>query len=122
MPTSTRPPGRIFRGQQFWKATVDNWQASGLSQVAFCKQESLPIGTFSKWKTRFMGKELQETVPKKGKAAFIPVVINTSPADDLHKQGPIEVTLTNKLVVKIPLTLSPHHVVSIVEALSTVRC
>ena len=110
------------RNQEFWKDKVSVWQASGMSQSAFCKREGYHVGIFNKWKVHFLGKDKAGTVATKMKSRFVPVEIETKQVDLISVSDAMEVTLPNKLVIKIPQGMLPQQVVPYIEALSSVRC
>jgi putative transposase len=41
---------RIFRSPDQWQTFVDQFEASGLTQRAFCQQTGISYGTFSRWR------------------------------------------------------------------------
>lgn len=47
---------RIRRSAKQWQNLIDEQAGSGLSQVAFCRQERLALSTFTNWKRRLAGK------------------------------------------------------------------
>ena len=61
---------------KLWVQRITDWQASGLSQRAFCQQQGLAISTFYVWlrKIRQIGEE-----PPKAVSAFLPMVIQDKP-------------------------------------------
>ena len=61
---------------ELWGQRIADWQASGLSQRAFCQQQGLAISTFCVWlrKIRQIGEE-----PPKAGSAFLPMVIQDQP-------------------------------------------
>ncbi|BBP45022.1 hypothetical protein THMIRHAS_03950 [Thiosulfatimonas sediminis] len=61
---------------ELWVQRIADWQASGLSQRAFCQQEGLAISTFYTWlrKLQSLSKELV-----KEPSAFLPMVIHDKP-------------------------------------------
>ena len=36
----------------FWKNHINQWQQSGLSQLAYCQEHNLVINTFGNWKRK----------------------------------------------------------------------
>lgn len=42
---------------QFWQQKLSDWQASGLSGAAYCKQESLVYHRFVYWRQKLTGHE-----------------------------------------------------------------
>ena len=53
---SNRPSAqrRIHRSPEQWQALLNQYEASGLSQRAFCQQAGLSYGTFSRWRRRLL--------------------------------------------------------------------
>ena len=47
---SPRETTKIRRSAEQWQAIMVAYEAGGLSQEAFCAQESLAMSTFSKWR------------------------------------------------------------------------
>ncbi len=47
-----QPVRRIRRSAEQWHELFTEYEASGLSQSAFCQQRGLAIATFSKWLAR----------------------------------------------------------------------
>ena len=39
--------------RRFWKRHIDDWQASDLSQVEYCRQHHLIVHRFTYWKQKF---------------------------------------------------------------------
>jgi hypothetical protein len=60
-------------------AMIERWHASGLSQVKFCKNESLPIWKFYKWRNMYKAENEKQTKPQ-GTGKFIKL---SSPAPTL---------------------------------------
>jgi len=46
----------------FWQLHIAQWQASGLSQASYCRQQSLRTHQFSYWKRKFLA-ECEPVVP-----------------------------------------------------------
>ena len=47
---SPRETTKIRRRAEQWQVIMADYEASGLSQEAFCTRESLAMSTFSKWR------------------------------------------------------------------------
>jgi len=69
------------RKRSSMSALVAKWEASGLTQTAFCRQESIHLHTFNYWKVK-LSKEQEPEEP----TGFVPLDFIKSPA-----QGHIEV-------------------------------
>jgi hypothetical protein len=83
-------------GDDFWLQHIAQWQASGLSQAGYCRQQTLREHQFSYWKCKFlMGHESVAPEPASG-FARVQVVAKPPPRFDqelsLFFQGGIQVT------------------------------
>ena len=45
--------GKVRRSTVEWRTIFDRFEASGQSEAAFCDQEGIGKGSFSRWKRRF---------------------------------------------------------------------
>lgn len=64
--------------QQYWLDQIKQWQASGLSQAAFCRSNDLNLHDFYNWKSMLKKKQMSpsEVVPGK----FLPIVLAAPPS------------------------------------------
>lgn len=53
-----------------WKQRIQRWEASGLSQAAFCRNHGLKLATFGYWRKKFPAKR---GVQPKGRLRLVPV-------------------------------------------------
>ena len=66
--------------QQHWCQHVTSWQASGLSQSAYCHEHDLKPNQFHYWKQQFTAlNKIQAPKPSPSLSAFVPLSINSSP-------------------------------------------
>ena len=54
-PIAISRPKRIHRDCHQWQALVEEFEASGLSQRAFCQEAGVSYGTFTRWRRRLLG-------------------------------------------------------------------
>jgi hypothetical protein len=59
----------------FWHLHIMQWQASGLSQASYCRQQALHTHQFSYWKRKFLAD--REPVDPEPKAGFARVQVAT---------------------------------------------
>ena len=59
--------------QLFWNSHVEYWQASGLTQAAYCQQHGLVAHQFSYWKRKLIRTELASPEAQSG---FVRVEVN----------------------------------------------
>jgi hypothetical protein len=57
----------------FWHLHIMQWQASGLSQASYCRQQALLTHQFSYWKRKFLAD--REPVDPEPKAGFARVQV-----------------------------------------------
>ena len=80
------------RQTERWQSHLDAWQASGLSQAAYCREHELVYCQFSYWKQKLTQRSVAPTRPER--SAFIPVEIVAAPATaDLTLHLPNGITL-----------------------------
>ena len=82
--------------QLFWQKHLNVWQASGQSQVAYCKIHKLKIATFTYWR----GKQKTPT------SKLIPVVTRSLSQVSLSLPGGVQLHLpAAQLVELLPVVL-----------------
>jgi len=95
--------------EKYWLAVMRRWQASGLNQSQFCRQENVPDARFFYWHKELKKRKLIEiagTTAKKegnGRPVFLPVEVK--PVQDLQKRNGgqiLEITTPGGYVVRIP--------------------
>ena len=55
----------------YWQSQLDDWQRSGLSQQAFCREHSLNYPRFVYWRSKLRPAESQESTSQ---SPFVPAV------------------------------------------------
>jgi hypothetical protein len=58
--------------QSFWQHHVQSWQASGLSQAAYCKHHQLKLATFGYWRSK-LSREVQPAEEALPALTLVPV-------------------------------------------------
>ena len=53
MTTAISSPAEVEEKRRYWRKHLDAWQASGLTQVEYCRQHDLSRFRFQYWKKRF---------------------------------------------------------------------
>lgn len=51
--------------RRFWKQHIEDWQASDLSQVEYCRQHRLIVHRFTYWKQKFTSNPAQSLIELK---------------------------------------------------------
>jgi hypothetical protein len=67
-----------------WTRHIKNWEASGLSQRAYCEREGLKISTFDYWRRQIRANTEVVKPEKKRSTALtlVPVHVSDNPAQD----------------------------------------
>lgn len=78
-PPVIQAPQRIRRTGKQWQSIVDQFEASGLSQRAFCRQVGVSYGTFSRWRRRLMSANTQQRAPAPEADLFVELSAGTPP-------------------------------------------
>ncbi len=56
----------VLERRSFWQGHLVQWQASGLSQVTYCRQQGLKMAQFGYWKKRLLAGQTPDTTPAAG--------------------------------------------------------
>ena len=104
----------------YWRRMVDEYEASGLTQVAFAAQWGIRVKSLQRWRKRF-----REEVEAWSLPAFIEVIAETVPAppDGLQVVAPahpVELLIGEDCVLYVTPGTSTDYVVELVVALR--RC
>lgn len=94
-----------------WIARVDEFNASGLSQTAWCKEKNINLRTFSHWITKFKN----NTQPKVKKSNWI--TLKSNELEKKTKNSKITVKI-GKAVLDIDSEFDPKHLSDILKVLN----
>jgi len=76
--------GRVRRTEAEWRAIVERFDSSGLSEAAFCRRGKLPLRTFRQWRERLNSTHRR---PRRLRAVRRP---RTAPAGFVEWVAPME--------------------------------
>lgn len=102
-------PQRDPHRARFWQSLIADWNRSGQSITAFCRQRGICKSGFCRWR-RILTDE--HDAPSPPPPAFVPVRVV---ADAMA-----EVVLPTGLVVRLPLDAEPQAVTRLVAAVRAV--
>ncbi|QEL15582.1 IS66 family insertion sequence element accessory protein TnpA [Limnoglobus roseus] len=111
------PPTDPLDREQFWRDTVAAFATSGLSVRAFCAARGLPEKRFYTWRKALglspVGRPASpsDVPPARG---FVPVRILADAAAEIVRPGVV--------VLRVPVTADPAHVVRLVAAIRGATC
>jgi hypothetical protein len=89
---------------------IKNWQASGLTQAAYCQKHSLQPKSFSRWFRTY------QTHDPSGQPALIPVTIK--PAAAPLPAEALQLHLANGQTLELPGTVSPTWLAELLQCLA----
>jgi hypothetical protein len=90
----------------FWQEHLTQWHASGLTQVAYCRQQGLNRDQFGYWKKRLLSAQSPDAAP-----GFIAVQMTSVGAT-------LAVVLNERLRVEVRPGFDPATLRAIIQALS----
>ena len=93
----------------FWQEHLAQWQASGMSQVAYCRQQGLRLAQFGYWKKRLLTARGPATAPTA--ADFIAVQMASAGAT-------LTIVLNDRLRVEVYPGFDPVTLRAVIQALS----
>ena len=86
--------------KEFWRAHIESWKKSGLSQIDYCKENNLSRHRFTYWK----GKGNKKPVPIK----FIPVLQKASSSFRIKdSKSPLKVIIGERYCIEVGDGFSP---------------
>lgn len=94
--------------RRFWERHIDQWQESGLSQLAYCRKHHLKPHRFYYWRRRIM-----KTQPD---VSFLPV---TLPADTPLRSPLMRILMPNGCVVELEGRAEPEQLERMVNVVAT---
>lgn len=110
---------------RYWRGVLAEWEKSGLSQVAFCRQRQLSLSALRWWRGKFL-KEGEKATRKRQsrKGRFVPVrVVESSSAAEAEVGGgegsAVEVLLGHGRSVRVRSGFNPEvlrRVIAVLEA------
>jgi hypothetical protein len=105
---ATRDPQR----EQHWRALLGEWQQSGLSIYAFCKQRGLRKTNFYYWQRKLGFSRSASSAPPPV-AAFVPMTLVAEPMVEIACAG---------MVLKLPLAASAECIARWLAATRAASC
>ena len=87
---------------------IEAWQASGLSQVAYCRQHKLNSKTFSNWLRIYRSQLVSSVAP-----ALIPVEIKSKPSSP----GSLCLRWPQGHTLELPADVSPQWLAELLKCL-----
>jgi transposase-like protein len=91
--------------EQERKTLCEEWRKSELNRNAFCKKHGVPESTFYTWHSRYFPSLTKKRAKIAGSTSFMPLipVVKEQLTDN---KAIIEITLPNRTVLNVNLTLS----------------
>lgn len=99
-----------------WYALIREWEASEISQPAFCRQKQISYNTFTYWR----GKLLKESHVN-SKPCFSKVAVST-PANHHQAQASVMIELASDKKIIIPLGASDQQLKRLFHLLGILPC
>ena len=105
---ASRDPDR----EKHWQSVLTQWQQSGQTIAAFCKQRHLSKPTFGYWKQKLgLGRPATRPLPA---ATFVPMTLVAEPR--------VEVVLLAGVTLKLPLTADEEQISRWLAAARAASC
>ena len=106
--------GRAVREREVrWADTMARWQASGLTQAAFCSRERIPLSTLRYWRHRLRARNGHGGRLRRPSFLAVRVLDSVRPAS-----SPFEIALPGGRVVRVPSDFEPEALRNLLSALT----
>ncbi|HYQ91696.1 MAG TPA: IS66 family insertion sequence element accessory protein TnpB [Candidatus Competibacteraceae bacterium] len=99
----------VLEWRLFWQDHLGQWQRSGLTQVAYCRQQGLKVAQFGYWKKRLLPPQAPDAAPG-ATPGFIPV-------QRASVGAAVAVVLNERLRVEVYPGFDPATLRALVQAL-----
>jgi hypothetical protein len=113
-------PERLSRSEEskrkrdYWKRHIDSWQASGLSQVKYCRQNDLKDHLFVYWKKRIVKPEAA--------AKFISLNLGSvSEKRATQPACPLRLVVSDRFAIEVNPGFDPHLLRQLIIAIRGVQ-
>lgn len=82
-----------------WFSRIKDWQQSGLSKAAYCRQFSLNAASFYKWFAKFQESKKTGSDESLESSAFVPVIVTPEPVSTVTLQcGDVSLSFQGSLL------------------------
>ena len=98
--------------RELWREVLRRWQASGLSQAAFCRQRKIPVWRFTWWKKRLSNDGVSAG------DLFVPIHV----APPAAASAEFELTLHGGRLLRFGADVETAKLAAIVAAVEAVTC
>jgi len=104
--------------ENWWRATVERWKASGLTQAEFCRREGVKEWSLSDWRRRLARRDAAgrgRQIGVKSFVEFAPVTVRDVDPNPVTAGAPApgwEV-----LAIRVPAAVTPEALRVVLEAL-----
>jgi len=106
-----------------WAARIENWKASGLTQLAFCQREGIRYDGFKRWRYRLDG----DAVQRRGRgetrgATLVPLEVVATNARPRTQGGSLEVRLNGDRRIVVGVDFDERALHRLIGALERLAC
>ena len=100
------------KGKDFWEEHVETFRKSGLSQKAYCRQQSISYWSFNSWKRKLEKSKVKNNIIEIPRDKFKSL---TSPPN------PFEIIVSDNLKISIPDNFDPEILKQIIHAVEACK-
>lgn len=111
--------------ESFWRKMFVRYEASGLTQEAFCRRHSLSIWSFRWWRGRLKGKGASSgrNGPRPGTPRSLPPFLPVRVVESARRAlGAFEVELRGGRTVRVPGEFDPEALSRLLAVLESPAC
>lgn len=89
-------------------ALCKEWEASGLNQSQYCREQGLNAMTFNGWARKFIANK---------QTGFIPVSVSAEKVERVPGKA-LEIKVPGKIIISLPITAEESLIVRIIKEVS----
>lgn len=101
----------------YWRNTINEWETSNETQVAFCDRKGIKLHNFTKWRHQLKADQLSKEESGNG---FIEATVISSPTSDTNSHLSYTLNLGDSIVLTIPSTSTTSQLQTLFRALKVI--
>jgi hypothetical protein len=115
--TDAQQPKKLTEKGVFWQQRIQEWEASDLTQAAFCKEHNLSFDSFKKWRHR-----LSARATRSKRLRLVPIATSADrKAETAPTEQPKALTVhVGALRLDVPQDFDSDHLTKLVRTLQGV--
>jgi hypothetical protein len=102
------------RGENFWEKVIKSWEASGISQSAFCRKTGLNVKTLNRWNLKLKHKKLTP----KSRITFVQLPLPKQSKQEFSGEGDLQLYVNGQYRITVANGFGEETLVRLLKVLN----